>query len=80
MSGLSISVACLSIFSSLFSYDYLIDAIALRGTLIVYSATSLALFILVTLFLPETKGITEVQIQELFRGKSGNDAAKSVTC
>ena len=72
-------MACLSIFSSLFSYDYLINTIALRGTLLVYSATSLALFIVVTLFLPETKNITEVQIQELFQGKSGN-TTKSAAC
>ena len=74
VSGLSISVACASIFASLFTYDYLIDAINLSGAFLVYSRTSVALLALVALFLPETKDITEVEIQELFRGKSSEVA------
>ena len=70
MSGLSISVACASIFASLFTYDYLIETIDLSGTFLVYSGTSIALLALVALFLPETKDITEVEIQELFQEKS----------
>ena len=40
--------------------------------------TSVALLALVALFLPETKDITEVEIQELFREKS-SEAAKAGT-
>lgn len=72
MSGLSIAVACLSIFASVFTYGYFDKAISLGGTFIIYSGTTAVLLVLVATFLPETKGITEVQIQGLFRDNKEN--------
>ena len=72
MSGLSIAVACLSIFASVFTYGYFVNAIALSGTFLIYSGTTALLLFLVATFLPETKGITEVQIQELFTDNKEN--------
>ena len=72
MSGLSIAVACLSIFASVFTYGYLVEAISLKGTFLTYSGTTALLLFLVATCLPETKGITEVQIQGLFRDEKEN--------
>lgn len=72
MSGLSIAVACLSIFASVFTYGYFVKAIALGGTFLIYSGTTAVLLFMVATFLPETKGITEVQIRGLFRGNEEN--------
>ena len=79
VSGLSIAVACLSIFASVFTYGYFVKAIALSGTFIVYAGTTAIVFFLVAFLLPETKGITEVQIQELFRDTK-EDPAKPNVC
>ena len=77
MSGLSIAVACLSIFASVFTYGYFVNAITLGGTLLVYSGGNALLLFLVAALLPETKGITEVQIRELFGGARGDNKEDS---
>ena len=74
MSGLSIAVACLSIFASVFTYGYFVKVIALSGTFLIYSGTTALLLLVVATFLPETKGITEVQIQGLFKDNKENPA------
>ena len=50
----------------MFTYGYFVKVIALSGTFLIYSGTTALLLLLVATFLPETKGITEVQIQGLF--------------
>ena len=66
-------MACLSIFASVFTYGYFVNAITLGGTFLVYSGGNIFLLFLVATLLPETKGITEVQIRELFGGaQEGN--------
>ena len=77
MSGLSIAVACLSIFASVFTYGYFVNAITLGGTFLVYSGGNALLLFLVAALLPETKGITEVQIRELFGGAQEDNEEKS---
>ena len=77
MSGLSIAVACLSIFASVFTYGYFVNAITLGGTFLVYSGGNALLLFLVAALLPETKGITEVHIRELFGGAQGADKENS---
>ena len=72
MSGLLIAVACLSVFAPVLTYDYFVKAISLGGTFIIYSGTTAVLLVLVATFLPETKGINEVQIQGLFRDNKEN--------
>ena len=79
MSGLSIAVACLSIFASVFTYGYFVNAITLGGTFLVYSGGNALLLFLVAALLPETKGITEVQIRELFGGAQGDGKENSTT-
>ncbi len=59
-------MACLSIFVSLFSYAHLVAAVDLWGVFSLYAATTLLVIGVVALFLPETKGISEADIETLF--------------
>lgn len=77
-SGISVMMTSIAFFATVKSAPALFEGIGFDGTYLFYGISTLLGTIFLSIFLPETKGKTLLQVEEHFRARSQNDKSREL--